>query len=72
MCNHIFDYPEDKEGNLNPDGKTITGVCRYCKVKQESYGLRWMIPRHEQFLEQNPFGEMNFFDFIDKRDYVSR
>ena len=59
MCNHIFEYQEDKMGNYNPDGKTLTGVCRLCGFKQKAYGMRWMIPRYEKLLADDPFGEIS-------------
>jgi len=37
-CTHIFVFPEDKQENYNPDGKTLTGKCQ-CGVTQKAYGL---------------------------------
>jgi len=51
MCKHLFDYPEDKRENYNPDGKTLTGMCR-CGATKRAYGMRWAIPIEEAFLEQ--------------------
>ncbi len=57
MCNHVFDYPMDTKENYNLDGKTLTGVCRYCGAKEKAYGMRWSIPIEENFLQQVPYGE---------------
>ena len=56
MHKHHFNFPDDKPENYNPDGKTITGVCR-CGAKQKSYGLRWVIPLEEAFWREVPYGE---------------
>ena len=53
MCKHVFVYPEDKRENYNPD-RTLTGVCRYCRATEKSYGMRWMIPRHDDFFRAMP------------------
>jgi len=67
MCkNHVFSYPEDTRGNYNLDGKTLTGICRYCGAKQKSYGRRWSIQIEEAFLQQDPIGEVGLFDRIIK------
>jgi hypothetical protein len=63
MCRHIFNYPEDKPENYNPDGKTLTGVCR-CGATQKSYGMRWMIPKYDKFLHDNPFGRSMYEEMI--------
>ena len=68
MCNHIYRYPEDTIENYNPDGKTLTGICK-CGAKQKAYGMRWMIPRYDN-LQQDPFGESSMFDFIDKNEIM--
>lgn len=60
MCKHLFSYPEDKRENYNPDSKTLTGVCKYCGVKQISYGMRWSIPLEEKFLHDIPYGKTQF------------
>jgi len=65
MCNHIFSYPEDTRENYNPDGKTLTGICRCCGTKKSAYGKRWAISIEEAFLQQEPFGESQF-DYLDK------
>uniref|UniRef100_A0A6M3LJH3 Uncharacterized protein n=1 Tax=viral metagenome TaxID=1070528 RepID=A0A6M3LJH3_9ZZZZ len=52
MCNHIFNYPEDKRENYNPDGKTLTGICKHCGLKHKSYGLVWAIQREEDWAWQ--------------------
>ena len=70
MCSHVFKYPEDKRENYNPDGKTLTGICKLCGVKQQAYGIRWMIPRYDNFLAQNAFGEISRFNFIDKNEIL--
>ena len=62
MCKHVFEYPEDTRNNYNIDGKTLTGVCRYCGVTQKAYGMRWIIPIEESFLQQIPYGEISFVD----------
>jgi hypothetical protein len=60
MCNHhVFEYPEDKRENYNPDGKTLTGVCK-CGAKQKAYGMRWSILVEESFLQEIPYGETRF------------
>jgi len=56
MCNHIFSYPEDKRGNYNPDGKTLTGICK-CGATKRAYGRRWAIEIEEAFLLQVPSGD---------------
>ena len=58
MCNHVYDYPMDARENYNPDGKTLTGVCKYCGVKQKAYGMRWAILVEEKFLQYTPYGEV--------------
>ena len=65
MCNHVFRYPEDRAENYNPDGVTLTGVCKFCGAKQKSYGLRWMIPIEESFAQRVPYGATRF-GYIDK------
>ena len=70
MCKHLFEYLPDYPENYNPDGKTLTGVCKYCGVKQKAYGMRWMIPRYDNFLEQVPFGEVSLLEFVDKKDII--
>lgn len=57
MCNHIFNYPEDKPKNYNDDGLTLTGICRHCGAKQKSYGMKWAIQLHETVKHQDPYGE---------------
>ena len=52
MCKHVFDYPEDRPQNYNPDGQTLTGRCK-CGVTKESYGMHWSIPMCEEFLDRN-------------------
>lgn len=47
----------DTKENYNLDGKTLTGVCRYCGAKEKAYGMRWSIPIEENFLQQVPYGE---------------
>jgi len=61
MCEHVFNYPPDIKENYDLNGKTLTGVCRYCGVQQKSYGMRWAIPHVDTFLEKNPFG-MNRYE----------
>jgi len=56
MCKHHFEYPEDKRENYNPDGKTLTGICR-CGATKRAYGMRWSIPVEEAFLQEIPYGE---------------
>jgi hypothetical protein len=60
MHNHIYIYPDDIKSNYNSDGKTLTGVCKYCGAKQKSLGRRWSIPVEENFLQQIPYGKSNF------------
>jgi hypothetical protein len=69
MCNHIFDYPEDTRENYNSDGLTIMGKCRRCGISQQSYGVRWMLRRYDNLLEQVPYGS-SMFRFVDKKDSV--
>ena len=67
MCQHVFNYPQDKRENYNPDGKTLTGKCRFCNAVQNAYGMRWSIPIEEKFLNVNPYGESQFdYAGIDK------
>uniref|UniRef100_A0A6M3JKU1 Uncharacterized protein n=1 Tax=viral metagenome TaxID=1070528 RepID=A0A6M3JKU1_9ZZZZ len=66
MCNHVFVFPEDKPGNYNPGGVTLKGRCK-CGATQDAYGMRWMIPRVERFIQQNPFGEISLFNFKDDK-----
>lgn len=40
MCNHVFFYPDDRRENYNHDGKTLTGVCIYCRAKKKALGYR--------------------------------
>ena len=54
MCNHVFKYPLDIKENYNPDGKTLTGVCKYCGAKKRAYGMRGALPIFEKF-EANSF-----------------
>ena len=70
MCRHVFEYPEDTRENYNPDGKTLTGVCKYCGIKQRAYGMRWSIPLEEAFLQQVPYGGLSLFGFVDKNDII--
>ncbi len=64
MCDHHFLYPEDTRDNYNPDGKTLTGICK-CGAKKRAYGMRWSIPIEESFLHEIPYGESQFeFDKI--------
>lgn len=49
MCKHSFDFPPDIKENYNLDGKTLTGVCRYCGAKEIAYGMRWTIPFVDKF-----------------------
>ncbi len=65
MCNHVFNYSEDKRKNYNPDGKTLTGICRYCGVEERAYGMRGFIPIEERFLQPIPYGESLFIDGIE-------
>ena len=58
MCKHVFEYPDDKKENYNPDGETLTGVCR-CGAKKKAYGMLWMIPKHNE-VYQNPMGKKEF------------
>jgi len=64
MCNHKFVFPEDKQENYNRDGRTITGECN-CGATLRAYGIRWMINREEDFLQQVPYGESQL-EFLDK------
>ena len=71
MCNHVLSYPEDTRENYNPDGETLTGVCKHCGAKQKAYGMRYMIPRHDNFLKEDPFGEVNIIRVDrDEKDYL--
>ena len=51
-CSHRFVFPSDRE--------TITGRCK-CGATQKAYGMRWMIERTEDALEQR-FFDMPKFD----------
>ena len=64
MCNHRFVFPEDRQENYNKDGVTLMGRCK-CGAIQKAYGIRWMVIREDNFLQQEPFGETQF-EFIDK------
>ena len=70
MCNHVFGYPIDRKENYNPDGKTLTGICRHCGIRQKSYGMSWMIPRYDNFLQQTPIGEIGLCEFVDKNNIM--
>ena len=54
MCNHIYEFPEDWRENYNPDGLTLTGKCCKCGETQKAYGMRWMIPKHDESLVRWP------------------
>ena len=56
MCRHVFEYPEDIKENYNPDGKTLTGICRFCGAKQIAHGRRWTISLEEKIIDRKPFG----------------
>ena len=74
MCNHIFDYSDDVGENYNPDGETLTGICRYCGLKQKSYGMRWAIRIIENHCQAPmPFDYSDYNDKIgrDEKDYLS-
>ena len=45
MCSHVFVYPQDKKGNYNPDGKTLTGKCK-CGAEKKAYGMRWILGKY--------------------------
>ena len=64
MCKHLFVFPEDNLENYNRDGKTITGRCE-CGATQKAHGMRHMIRREENFLQQVPYGE-TLTEFVDK------
>jgi len=64
MCSHVFVYPEDKPENYNQDGETITGRCK-CGTIQQAYGIRWMVRREDNFIQQIPYGE-TLTEFVDK------
>ncbi len=66
MCDHVFVFPEEKRENYNQDGKTITGVCKHCGVKQKAFGRRWAIDIEENFLKQIPYGETRL-DFVNTK-----
>uniref|UniRef100_A0A6M3L2J4 Uncharacterized protein n=1 Tax=viral metagenome TaxID=1070528 RepID=A0A6M3L2J4_9ZZZZ len=59
MCKHVFEFPEERPENLNPD-LTLTGRCK-CGATQKAYGMRWMIEKAEDALEQR-FFDMPRFD----------
>ena len=63
MCVHVYQYPPDTRENYNPDGKTLTGVCK-CGAKEKSYGVRWSIGEEERFLYTDPYGDTS--TYIDK------
>ena len=69
MCSHVFVFPDDLPENYNTDGKTLTGQCK-CGATQKAYGMRVVIPMHEQFNHFNPYEMVSFkFDsgmFLDK------
>jgi len=69
MCNHIFEYPEDTIKNYNHNGKTLTGICKHCGVKQKSYGRKWMLPIEERFHEQSSYGESQFY-YLDRTKII--
>ncbi len=69
MCNHVLAYPDDIRENYNPDGKTLTGICKKCGMEKIAYGMRWAIPIEESFLKQIPYGETIFED-IDKTKII--
>ena len=60
MCQHVFNFPAEVKGNYNPDGQTLTGVCKFCGAKQKAYGIRWMIEKEENALEQRFFNMPKF------------
>ena len=64
MCKHVFVFPEDKPENYNRDGRTLTGRCK-CGAIQQSYGIRWMVRREDNFIQQIPYGE-TLTEFVDK------
>ena len=64
MCEHVFIFPDDKPENYNRDEGTLTGRCK-CGATQNAYGMRWMIRREENFIQQTPYGETQI-GFIDK------
>jgi hypothetical protein len=64
MCNHHFVFPNDNPENYNSDGQTLSGRCK-CGATQNAYGMRWMINREDNFLEQVPYGETQN-EFVDK------
>ncbi len=54
MCTHVFDYPDDEIENYNMDGKTITGICRYCGRRNKSYGVKWSVPVMDRYYYGDP------------------
>ena len=66
MCNHLFNFPDDIPENYNSDKVTLTGICRLCGKRQESYGIRWAMRVEERFRADEPYGE-TMFDYLDKR-----
>uniref|UniRef100_A0A6M3IUT1 Uncharacterized protein n=1 Tax=viral metagenome TaxID=1070528 RepID=A0A6M3IUT1_9ZZZZ len=64
MCSHRFVFPDDKPENYNPDSATLMGRCK-CGAVQKAYGVRWIVNREDNFLQQVPYGETEF-EFIDK------
>lgn len=65
MCNHVFVYPQDRPWNYNDKSGTLTGVCRNCGAKNESYGIKRVIRLEEEYFKNVPYGE-SLFLYIDK------
>ncbi len=70
MCRHIFSYPDDRIENYNSDKKTLTGVCKICGAKQKSYGMRWVIPKVEEFYHDIPYWESIFEGLQDNAKFL--
>ena len=64
MCQHVFSYPEDKLENYNPDGETITGICK-CGAKKKAYGMRYLLPIYDE-LSDNPYNK-NYKVYVDEK-----
>ena len=60
MCNHIYNYPEDKRENYNPDGKTLTGVCKLCGRGDSAFGRREILLIEEKYLKEHPHKEIDY------------
>ena len=71
MCNHVFSYPPDTRENYNPDGETLTGICKYCGIIRKSYGMQWSISREESFRKLDPLGEIRI-RFVYEKDLPNK